>query len=160
MISLVVGHSRAPASQEALRVARDLAARLDARLDVVHGVALGDYPVDPDAADWDRQAQETLAEQREQVEIALAGCPRPWSYRVARGDPVSLISSVAEESDALMIIVGTRGRGVGPTIERLCGGSVSHGLLRRQDRPVLVVRMPRSHSGRCAARAVAGYGDT
>lgn len=143
MISLVVGHSRAPASQDALRVASDLARSLGARLDIVHGVTLGDYPVDPDAADWDAQAARTLAEQQEQVHTALAGCSQPWTYSATRGDPVRLISSVAEKNDALMIIVGTRGQGVGPTIERLFGGSVSHGLIRRQDRPVLVVRSPR-----------------
>ena len=100
--------------------------------------------MDPDAADWDEQAQRTLAEQHEQVHAALDGCSQQWIYRVTRGDPVSLISSVAEKNDALMIIVGTRGQGVGPTIDRLLSGSVSHGLIRRQDRPVLVVRAPRS----------------
>lgn len=149
MISLVVGHSHAPASQEALRVAKVLARSLNAHLHVVHGVTLGDYPVDPDASDWEEQAERTLAKQHEQVRTALIGCPQQWSYRVARSDPVSLISSVAEENDALMIIVGTRGQGVGPTIERLIAGSVSHGLIRRQDRPVLIVRTPRS----CRPRA-------
>lgn len=164
MISLAVGHSRAPASQEALRVARNLAGRLDARLYVVHAITLGDYPVDPDAADWDEQAQRTLAEQHEQVHAALDGCSQQWIYRVTRGDPVSLISSVAEKNDALMIIVGTRGQGVGPTIDRLLSGSVSHGLIRRQDRPVLVVRAPRSlrsgarPTGEIARRTCIGHG--
>jgi nucleotide-binding universal stress UspA family protein len=144
MISLVVGHSRAPASQQALRVARDLAGRLNARLYIVHAITLGDYPVDPDAADWDQRAEEALAGQHEQVHAALAGCPQPWTYSVARRDPVSLISAVAEENNALMIIVGTRGPGVGATIERWCAGSVSHGLLRRQHRPVVIVRASRS----------------
>jgi nucleotide-binding universal stress UspA family protein len=144
MISLVVGHSLTPASQEALRVAGDLAQHLGARLDVVHAVTLRDYPVDPDAADWDEQAQRTLAEQHEQVHAALNGCSQQWTYSVTRGDPVSLICSVAEKNDAVMIIVGTRGQGIGPAIERFFGGSVSHGLIRRQDRPVLVVRAPRS----------------
>ena len=44
-----------PASQEALRVAGDLAQRLGARLDVVHAVTLRDNPVDPDAVDWDER---------------------------------------------------------------------------------------------------------
>jgi nucleotide-binding universal stress UspA family protein len=158
MISLVVGHSRDPASQEALRVAKDLARRLDARLHVVHGITLRDYPIDPEAADWDEQAAWTLAKQREQVQITLAACPQAWTYDVARGDPVRLISATAEEDDALMIIVGTRGQGLGPTIERLFGYSVSHGLIRRQHRPVLIVRAPESRSPRArrAIRAVEG----
>jgi len=144
MTALVVGHSRDPASQEALRVARDLASRLGARLHVVHGITLGDYPIDPDAADWDEQAERTLAQQRRQVQTALATFRPGWTYRAIRGDPVRLISTAAEENDALMIIVGTRGQGFGPTIDRLIGGSVSHGLIRSQHRPVVVVRAPRT----------------
>ncbi len=149
MMSLVVGHSRAPASQEALHVARELASSLNARLHVVHVVTLGDYPVNPDAADWEEQAQRNLAGQNDQVRTALAGCRQQWTYSVARGDPVSVICSAAENNDAFMIIVGTRGQGVGPTIDRIIsGGSVSHGLIRRQHRPVLIVRAPRAvHSG-------------
>jgi nucleotide-binding universal stress UspA family protein len=143
MTALVVGHSRDPESQDVLRVARDLARRLRACLHVVHGIDLGDYPIDPDAADWEEQGERRLVEERDQVQTALAGCPDGWTYSAARGDPVSLISAAAEENDALMIIVGTRGEGLGPSIERLLCGSVSHGLIRRQDRPVLVVRAPR-----------------
>ena len=144
MTSIVVGHSREPASQEALRVARDLAERLGARLHVVHSVDLGDYPINPDAADWEEEAERTLAEQEDQVQTALATCPQGWTYGTDRGDAVGLISAVAEEEDALMIIVGTRGAGFGPAIERLLDGSVSRGLIRRQHRPVLVVHAPRS----------------
>jgi nucleotide-binding universal stress UspA family protein len=145
MTSLVVGHSRDPASQQALRVARDLAERLGARLHVVHGIDLGDYPIDPDAADWEEQAERTLAEQHDQVQAALATCPQEWTYRADRGGPVGLISGVAEEKNALMIIVGTRGGGLGSAIERMLSGrSVSRALIRRQHRPVLVVHAPRS----------------
>lgn len=142
MTALVVGHSRDPASQEALRVARDLASRLGARLHVVHGINLGDYPIDPDAADWEKQAERTLAQQQRQVQTALATFRQGWTYNASHGDPVRLISAVAEKNDALLIIVGTRGQGLGPTIDRLLGGSVSHGLIRRQHRPVVVVRAP------------------
>jgi nucleotide-binding universal stress UspA family protein len=144
MTSLVVGHSRDPASQEALRVARDLAERLGARLHVVHGIDLGDYPINPDAADWEEQAERTLAEQHDQVQAALATCPEGWTYCAQRGGPVGLISGVAEEEDALMIIVGTHGGGLGPAIARLLNGSVSRALIRRQHRPVLIVHAPRS----------------
>src|SRR3954453_9226679 len=105
MTSLVVGHSRDPASQEALRIARDPAGRLGARLHVVHGITLRDYPIDPDAGDWDEQAERALAEQRKQVQTALATFGHGWTYNVTRGDPVRLISETADDNDALMIIV-------------------------------------------------------
>ncbi len=137
--SLVLGHSRRPAADAALHVAVDLARRLDADLHVVHGVDLFDYPVDPDAADWEEQASRTLDEQRKRVEAILADCPVRWTYRTYRGDPARVLDDVAVETDALMIIVGSRGEGVGATFDRLLSGSVSRGVLRRQHCPVLVV---------------------
>lgn len=140
--ALVLGHGADPASAQALHVAADLAGRLHAYLHVVHAVSLDDYPIDPDAADWEQQARRALAEQHDQVRAALAGHPDGWSYHAARADPVRLLASVATQHDALMIIVGTRGEGFGPAIERLLGRSVSHGVIHRQHRPVLVVPAP------------------
>jgi nucleotide-binding universal stress UspA family protein len=117
---LVLGHSRHPAADTALHLAVDLARRLRADLHVVHGVDLADYPVDPDAADWEEQARRALDEQRRRVEARL-------------------IATVAEETDAFMIIVGSHGEGLSATFERLLAGSVSRTVLRRQHRPVLIV---------------------
>jgi nucleotide-binding universal stress UspA family protein len=142
---LVLGHSRDPASDAALDVAADLAGRLHAHLHVVHGVSLDDYPIDPDAADWEEQAREVLDAQRAHVEAVLSGSPDGWTYHAGRGDPVGLIIAVAEEHDAFMIIVGSRGEGTVATVQRVLGGSVSRGVLRHQHRPVLVVPPPRPH---------------
>jgi hypothetical protein len=92
MASLVLGHSHDPARQEALRVAADLARRMYAHLHVVHAIDLGDYPIDPDALDWEEQAACALAEEHEQVRTALASVPAGWTYHASRGDPVALIS--------------------------------------------------------------------
>jgi nucleotide-binding universal stress UspA family protein len=140
--TMVLGHGRDPASAHALRVAADLAQRLRAHLQIVHGVDLDDYPIDPDAADWDQQAQHALADQRQQVQDALTGTGVGWTYHASRADPVALIAAVAEEHDALMIIVGTRGEGFAAAVERILGRSVSHGIIRTQHRPVLIVPAP------------------
>lgn len=137
--SLVLGHNRYPTVDNALRVAADLAGRLRADLHGVHGVDLSDYPGDPDAADWEQQARHALDVQRARVEAALANSPASWTYHAGHGDPVALIIDVAEETDALMIIVGSRGEGAIASVERLVGGSVSRSVLRRQHRPVLIV---------------------
>lgn len=137
--SLVVGHDRHPAADAALRVAVDLARRLRADLHVVHGVDLFDYPIDPDAADWEQQALAALAEQRRRVHAALADFPLAWTYQAGHGSPAGLLGRVAEETAALMIIVGSHGEGPGATFERLLAGSVSRTVLRRQHRPVLIV---------------------
>lgn len=136
---LVLGHDRHPHSEAALSVAADLTRRLHAHLHVVHGIDLADYPIDPDAADWEQQAQDALADQRRQVTAALVDCHTGSSYHAWRGDPVKLLAVVADETDALMIIVGTRGEGPGKILDRILDRSVSHGLIARQQRPVLVV---------------------
>ncbi|ODU06864.1 MAG: hypothetical protein ABS81_03445 [Pseudonocardia sp. SCN 72-86] len=137
--SLVLGHSRFPASDDALHVAADLARRLHADLHVVHGVDLFDYPIDPDLPDWEQRARHALEQQRQRVEMALADSPASWTYHAGRGDPAELVIAVAEETDALMIILGSRGEGLGAAVERLLSGSVSRAVMRHQHRPVLVV---------------------
>jgi nucleotide-binding universal stress UspA family protein len=79
--SLVLGHSRHASADLALHFAVDLAQRLHADLHVVHAVDLFDYPVDPDAADWEQQAHRALAEQRRRVEAALADSSLSWTYQ-------------------------------------------------------------------------------
>lgn len=76
------------------------------------------------------------------MHAALAEAAEGWTYHASRGDPVTLISAVAEEHDTFMIFVGTRGEGFGPAVERLLGRSVSRGVIRRQQRPVLVMPAP------------------
>jgi nucleotide-binding universal stress UspA family protein len=139
---LVVGHCRSPGSRDVLDVAGDLAGRLGAVVQVVHAISLDDYPVDPDADDWEAQATRVLQDQRAEVEAALNGVVPGWSYHAARGDPVDLLATVAEEHDALMIVVGARGHGAGAALARLLNRSVSRAVIGRQRRPVLVVPHP------------------
>ena len=40
---------------------------------MVHSIDLSDYPIDPDAADWEQQAQCALRDQYQQVAEALKG---------------------------------------------------------------------------------------
>ncbi len=131
---LVLGHSRHAAADLALRFAVDLF----------------DYPIDPDAADWEQQALRALAEQRRRVEAVLAGFPLSWTYQAGHGNPARLIADVADEFDALMIIVGSHGEGMGATFDRLVAGSVSRTVLRRQRRPVLIVPAEFQPSARSA----------
>ena len=140
---LVVGHDRRPYSQRALAVATDLAAGLNAYLHVVHILDLDDYPIDPDMPGWEEHAAAVIAREKDQVSTALSGRLTDWTFAVDRGERVSRLTSVADECDALMIIVGTHGDGLGAALGHLLRGtSVSHGLIRRKHRPVLVVPSP------------------
>jgi nucleotide-binding universal stress UspA family protein len=140
---IVVGFDQSEASAEALRVATRLATRLAAELHVLHVVDLGDYPVDPDRSDWEEQADRTLRGHRERVAQLLADWSGPWTYHAERGDsPARRLSALADDLDALFIVVGTRGGGLGSAVQRLIDGSVTRGLVHGHSRPVLVVPRP------------------
>lgn len=138
--SLVVGWDRTAASRCALDVATDLATRLGAHLHVVHVVDLRDYPVDPDSADWEQAGQSQLDNERDEVTAHLSAWDGDWTYHLERGDPVRALADVGTRHGALMIVVGTRGSGIGPALQRLLTGtrSVSH-TLENGRIPVLVV---------------------
>ncbi|MBO0873520.1 MAG: universal stress protein [Pseudonocardia sp.] len=141
--TVVVGHRRDLSSERALAVAMDLGQRLNAQLRVVHVVELSDYPDDSDSADWEQRGEETLDQQRYRVERTLAGYTQDWGYEVRRGNPASELARVAQENNAILIVLGSRGSGIGAKISRLCRPSVSHGTIECQHRPVLVVPPPR-----------------
>jgi nucleotide-binding universal stress UspA family protein len=137
--TLVVGYTRDRASEHVLAVAADLGRRLQAQLRVVHVIEAGDYPPDPDSSDWELQAQRTVSEHRDHVAHTLAATDVPWDYEVRRGNVASELAQLAEEHDALLIIVGSRGEGLRTALSRLVEPSVSHGAIQIQHRPVLVV---------------------
>jgi nucleotide-binding universal stress UspA family protein len=66
-----------------------------------------------------------------------------------RGDPVEEIAVFADRLDADLIVVGSHGRGA---VTSFLLGSVSRGLLRRTQRPVLVVRAPTGETSSLARR--------
>lgn len=139
-VNLVMGFDLSPVSQCALEVAADLAHRLDAHLHVVHVVDLSDYPIDPDRSDWEAQGERMVALERDTVGTVLDTFNGAWTYHAWRGDPARLLVTVADEFDALMVVIGARRDGVGAAISHLMQRSVSTGLIgHRGHRPVLVV---------------------
>ncbi len=108
---LVVGFDRRPESLAALVTAAELGRRVAAELRVIHAIDLTDYPVDPDSADWEDKGRELLQQEQETVARQLAHYEYSWSYVALHGDPVRALSWVADELDALMIVVGSRGEG-------------------------------------------------
>jgi len=92
-------------------------------------------PIDLDVSSGEAQ----LAAVREAVTATLATSDVAWSLRQLVGDPALAIKHLAEQSDARLIVVGTRRRGFGETIREFFTGSVAARLAHRQTRPVLVV---------------------
>jgi nucleotide-binding universal stress UspA family protein len=57
--------------------------------------------------------------------------------RVSLGSPAAEIVAIADEIDADIVVVGSRGLGA---VSGALLGSVSHGVLKHSKRPVLVIR--------------------
>ena len=80
------------------------------------------------------------------LEQALAKAAAPFDgvvknveRRVLIGHPVDALAGAAATPDVGLVVVGARGLG---SLERLLLGSVSEGVLRHVDRPVLIVKGP------------------
>ena len=120
----------------AARVASELADRSKAELHVVHvwHEAFGAHPHRYTSWDLTLRAEEELEDQAKKIEgsgTTLAGS------HLRRGSAVEEILDLAEDIDAGLILVGSRGLG---RMERVMLGSVSEGLVHEADRPVLVIR--------------------
>jgi|SRR5215203_4276767 len=128
----------------AASTAADIAQKTESELHVVHVRGVSVY-IDPStettrvvhgAAEETarREAQETLDAQVEQIEAAGGKVAQTY---VRLGRPVEEIVILADEIDAGLVVVGSRGLG---GIRRLLLGSVSDGVVRHAHCPVLVVR--------------------
>lgn len=94
-------------------------------------------PIDPDGIDDDIEG---ISEDiKERLRVALDGTGLGWSFVTLSGDPARALGRLAESTDASVIVVGTRERGLGARFEELLVGSVAVHLTHRQHRPVLVV---------------------
>lgn len=140
MSSIVIGMDGSDGSKRAVPVAVGLARQSGANLVLAHVderiAAKGDMPsirADEDEirAEIERVAQEITADGVDaKVERAT----------VVLGGPAHAIAGIAEDVDADMIVVGTRGRS--PVAGLLLGG-VTDRLLHIAKRPVLAVPPPK-----------------
>lgn len=106
---LVVGWDRQPASAAALRFAVGLARRLGAHLHVVHIADFDDLPVDPDAWDWEQQFHDSLEAHAVGARALLNELGANWTYHAMHGRPPDVLADLAEEVDAVMIVLGAPG---------------------------------------------------
>jgi nucleotide-binding universal stress UspA family protein len=128
-VVLVVGYDRHPASRAALVFAGELAGALNVPLHVVHVV---------DDADHAGAGGEDLdAAGRQHVGDALGEVQ--WTYHRLRGDPVTVLLEAGSQHGASMLIVGRPEQGIGAAFGHLITGNVARNLLRRSNRPVVVV---------------------
>ncbi len=129
----------------ALRAALDLSTRTASELHVVHAwQAFPEYShpsmaIASDSALYERDAQKVLFEQLDKIKDAgaiVAGAHAAGAH-LKRGRAAEMITDVAQDLGARLIVMGSRG--LGP-VGRLVMGSVSEGVLDLATCPVLVVR--------------------
>jgi nucleotide-binding universal stress UspA family protein len=135
---LVCGVDDSSGSREAVRVAGDLAAALEAELLLVH---VGSVPVVPGAsrvpggpAQLAARAQEDAKQLLERIAQELDA--PDTERRVALGSAVAVLSAIAADEQADLLVVGSRGQG---HLRAALLGSVSAGLCRSAPCPVVVV---------------------
>ena len=119
--------------------AADLAASFGAHLDLL---AVAERSPDRGYPSLRRCAANLLS-----ITVRLArrpSAPARVDYIVRQGDPVDAIVAEAERTEADLVVVGTRRRG----LRRLVLGSVAEGVARRSPCPVLVVLPDRASSVR------------
>jgi nucleotide-binding universal stress UspA family protein len=118
--TIVCGVDGSDDSRAAARHAGELAHRLDARLVLATVIqTLGDEP--PDAL----------------VEDIRAGAPGVRvHHQTSNGVPAEKLLELARRREAVLVVVGSRGRGA---VRAAMLGSVSGALVQQADRPVMVV---------------------
>jgi nucleotide-binding universal stress UspA family protein len=146
-------------SKRALEVALGLATKLDARVVLlhVHPLAMYSYaypgiapPLMPQLGD------ELMTHARRSLDL-LASQSRIEDRILRAGDPADEILAVIEETEPMMVVMGTHGR---RGFARLLVGSVAAEVVRRSHVPVLTVGPPREEAddvGRTDQEAVIAH---
>jgi nucleotide-binding universal stress UspA family protein len=148
MKRILVGVDGSPASLKAVELAADLAAKYNAQLTLLTVVSRSPPAVDPAFGEYARieHIQEPPTEfahaAAEQVldrarEVAGAKGATPIEAEPAFGDPTRELIAEAEDRNADLVVVGSRGHG---RLSGLLLGSVAQKLVSHAPCPVLVVR--------------------
>lgn len=132
-------------SVRALQVARDLATRLNAKLDIVHFVPVRIIGIDMEGMEAEATYIEELHQNDlEEARVKLEAFVRQHTTtddevesHYYSGEPAVEIHTQARESGADMIIIGTHGRS---GLKHMLLGSVAESVLRSAEVPVLCVR--------------------
>ena len=140
MKRILIATDGSAGSHDAVEVALDLAGEHEATVFVVHVVP------NVDVATWSGFGMAAAAphdvndRDRAPIEDALLSADERGVRVVAelvRGNPIHEIVAFADAHDVDLIVIGSRGRGA---VASAVLGSVSLGVLRETQRPVLIVR--------------------
>jgi nucleotide-binding universal stress UspA family protein len=128
---VVIATDGSEVAMKAVEFGVELAGLKGAEVTLVHVVPSD--RVRDDEVYWDAEDQAIL---QEAGDTARAQGVEP-KLMMCSGSPAEAITKIAEDIDADMVVMGSRGRG---TVTGRLLGSVSRGVLGRAHRPVLVVQ--------------------
>jgi nucleotide-binding universal stress UspA family protein len=138
MRAIVCAVDRSDATDHVVRVAQALVTALRGRLVLVHVAPPTEAPgVSAAPAGQERLREEELADARALLQdVARRLDARDAEQRAELGPPADRIVGIADEENAALVVIGSRGRG---DMKSALLGSVSHGVLSRATCPVVVV---------------------
>ncbi|TFV54863.1 universal stress protein [Mycobacterium sp. PS03-16] len=155
--TVIVGVDDSPSSDPALRWAAAEAALHGVPLTIVYAIppSLGNWsavPVPERLVDWQRETGEEILRDAEQRARSLTDGAVTVSTELAVAPPATTLVDMSK--DALMVVVGSRGRGA---FARTVLGSVSTALLHRAHCPVAVIHDEGSAHTDAAAPVLLGF---
>jgi nucleotide-binding universal stress UspA family protein len=133
---IVVGYDGSEHAKAALRVAVEIGKTYGEKVVIAFGYELN--PVAGELHDY-HAALKDLATKRLTEATALAAADADIEAVIVEKAPATGLVELADERDARVIVVGTRGES---PIRGALLGSTAHKLLHLSDRPVLVVPSP------------------
>ena len=134
--ALVIGFDASPPSTRAARLALDLARGGRARLWLVFAHQTDPRLAEPRTEEEAGTPVRGATKAMESLVLEAREAHTPADAIVREGDPATVILQVARETDARLILVGTRGLG---STARLLLGSVSARVVSESRVPVTVV---------------------
>ncbi|WP_302081910.1 universal stress protein [Salinibaculum rarum] len=139
--TVVIATDGSESAERAVRMALDIADRFEATVHALSVVDAGDVAASPDELRDDLENALTTAggEAVEAVETRASEEVPDCNVvtAVEEGDPVETITDYADDNDADVIAMGTRGR---HGDHAFLLGSVAEGIVRHSKTPVLTVR--------------------
>jgi len=139
---IVAGTDFSDPALPAFQAACDEARRIDRWVTLVHSVELPVLPVEgfgpTGAGAWGTALDELEADATRRLKATVEACGVQGNYRITHERSAAALIRVAEECNADLLVVGTRGR---TGIKRVLLGSVAEAVVRAAGCSVLVVRL-------------------
>ncbi|HJR95857.1 MAG TPA: universal stress protein [Gaiellaceae bacterium] len=138
MQAIVCAIDQSDMTDDVVRIAQALATALRGRLVLVHVAPPTEAPgVSAVPAGQERLREDELADARMLLQdVAARFDAGDAEQRTEVGPPADRIVAIAEEENAALLVIGSRGRG---DVRSALLGSVSHGVLNKATCPVVIV---------------------